>query len=106
MSLFGGEFSGGQVEAAPQLREDPAIAGMVEVLYSCPEPSTGPSADMRVPKHLMSPEDMNDISIIVRIDESENQLTKESGQIDVRPVDELDDPGRRGKFEPTPATSA
>ena len=49
---------------------------------------------------------MNDISTIVRIDVPENQWTKESGQIDVRPADELADPGPRWRFEPTPGTSA
>ena len=106
MSLFGGEFRGGRAEAAPQLCKDPTIAGMVEVLYSSPEPSTGPSADMRMLPHLMTLEEMNDLSSVVRIDESENQWNKESGQLDVRPADELADPGPRGKFEPTPAISA
>ena len=81
MSLFGGEFRVGRAEAAPQLREDPATAGMVEVLYSSPEPSTGPSSDMWVLPHPMSSEEMNDILTIVRIDESENQWTEESGQL-------------------------
>ena len=79
---------------------------MVDVRYSSPEPSAGASSDMRVLPHLMSPEAMNDMSTIVRIDESGNQWSKESGQIDVRPADELVDPGPRGRFEPTPATSA
>ena len=39
------------------------------------------------------------------IDSSENQWTKESGQLDVRPASELADPGPRGTFEPTPARS-
>ena len=34
VSLFGVDFRGGRAEAAPQLREDPATAGLVEVLYS------------------------------------------------------------------------
>ena len=106
MSLFGGEFRGGRAEAAPQLREDPATAGMVEVLYSSAEPSDGPLSDMRMLPHLMSPEEMDDVSTIVRIDESENQWTKEAGQMDVRPADELADPGPRGKLEPTPAASS
>ena len=49
---------------------------------------------------------MNDVSEVVRIDSSENQWTKESGQLDVRPAVELADPGPRGTFEPTPARSA
>ena len=32
VSLFGGEFREGRAESAPQLREDPATANMVEVL--------------------------------------------------------------------------
>ena len=79
---------------------------MVVVQYRSPGPSAGPSSDIRVPPHLMSPEEMNDILTIVRIDESENQWTKKTGQIDIRPADELADPGPRGRFEPTPATSA
>ena len=86
--------------------EDAATAGMVKVLYSLSEPSTGPSSDMGVLPHLMSPEEMNDISTIVRIDESENQCTKESGQLDVRPADDLAVPGPSGRFDPAPATSA
>ena len=46
------------------------------------------------------------MSEVVRIDSSENQWTKESGQLDIRPADELADPGPRGTFEPTPARSA
>ena len=42
------------------------------------------------------------MSEVVRIDSSENQWTKESGQLDVRPAAELADPGPRGTFEPTP----
>ena len=83
VSLFGGEFRDGQAESAPQLREVPAMANMVEVLYSSPEPSTGSMPDMRVLPHLMSPEEMDDISEVVRIDSSENQWTTESGQLDV-----------------------
>ena len=56
--------------------------------------------------HLLSPEEMDDVSTIVRIHESENQWTQEAGQIDVPPADELADPGLRGKFETTLATSA
>ena len=55
VSLFAAEFRGGRAEAAPQLCKDPTTAGMVEVLYSSPEPSTGPSSDMRVLPHLISP---------------------------------------------------
>ena len=106
MSLFGGEFRDGRAESAPQLREDPATANMAEVLYSSPEPSTGSMPDMRMLPHLMSREEMDDISEVVRIDSSENQRTKESGQLDVRPADELADLCLRGKFEPTPAGSA
>ena len=83
VALFGAEFRGGRAEAAPQLRKDPTIAGMVEVLYNFPEPSTGPSADMRMPPDLMTLDEMNDLSTVARIDESENQWTKESGQSDV-----------------------
>ena len=32
VSLFGGKFRDGRAESAPQLREDPATANMVEVL--------------------------------------------------------------------------
>ena len=75
MSPFGAESRGGRAEAAPQLRKDPTTAGMVEALCSSPEPSTCPSADMQMLQHLMTPEEMNDISVVVRIDESENQWT-------------------------------
>ena len=54
----------------------------------------------------MSPEEMDDVSTIVRIDEWKNQWPRGAGQIDVRPADEPADLGPRGKFEPTPATSA
>ena len=56
--------------------------------------------------HLMTLKEMNDLSTVVRIDESENQRTKASSQLDVRPADELADPVPRGKFEPTPAIYA
>ena len=46
------------------------------------------------------------MSEVLRIDSSENQWTKESGQLDVRPAAELADPGPRGTFEPTPARVA
>ena len=62
--------------------------------------------DMRILPHLMSREEMNDVSEVVRIDSSDNQWTKESGQLDVRPAVELADPGPRGTFEPTSARSA
>ena len=61
---------------------------------------------MRILPHLMSRGEMDDVSEVVRIDSSENQWTKESGQLDVRPAVELADPGPRGTFEPTPARSA
>ena len=32
IGLFGGEFRGGRAKAAPQLRKDPAVAGLVEAL--------------------------------------------------------------------------
>ena len=38
---FAGEFQGGRAASAPQLRADPVMAGMVEVLYSKPEPHRG-----------------------------------------------------------------
>ena len=103
VSLFGGEFREGRAESAPQLREDPATANMVEVLYSSVGASAGTMADMRILPHLMTREEMDDMSEVVRIDSSENQWTKESGQLDVRPAAELADPGPRGTFEPTPA---
>ena len=34
VNLFGGEFRGGRAEAAPQLRQDLVVAGMVEALVS------------------------------------------------------------------------
>ena len=46
VAFFGGDFRGGRAEAAPQLCKDQATAGMVEVLYSSPEPSSGRAADM------------------------------------------------------------
>ena len=39
--LFGGEFRGGRAEAAPQLRKDLAVTGMLEPLYSAAEPPSG-----------------------------------------------------------------
>ena len=78
---------------------------MVEVLYSSVGASAGTMADMRSLPHLMTRDEINDISEVVRIDSSENQWTKEPGQLDIRPADELADPGPRGTFEPTPARS-
>ena len=39
VGLLGGEFRGGRAEGAPQLRQDPAVAGMVEALFAEAEPS-------------------------------------------------------------------
>ena len=61
---------------------------------------------MRILPHLMTTEEMNDFFAIVKIDEGEHQWTKEFEQLDVRPVDELADPGPRGRLDLTPAISA
>ena len=60
---------------------------------------------MRVLFHLMPTEEMNDFFEVVKIDEGENQWTKEFEQLDVRPADELVDPGPRGRLDRTPAIS-
>ena len=78
VSLFSGEFRESRADSVPQLREDPATANIVEVLYSSVGASAGTMADMRILPHLMTREEMDDMSEVVRIDSSENQWTKES----------------------------
>ena len=83
VALSGGEFRDARAETALQLRKDPAAAVMVAVLYSSPESSPGQSADMRMLRHLMTPEEMGDLSTVVTIDEAENQVAKEFDQLDI-----------------------
>ena len=66
------DFRGGRDEAAPQLRKDPAVAGMVEALYSAPEPSSGVVSEMLILSHLMSSQEIDEFAV-VKIDEGENQ---------------------------------
>ena len=77
VGLFGEEFRGGRAEAAPQLRQDPAVAGMLEALLSEPEPLLGGIADMRMPPHLLSADEANDFFTIVKLDGGENQWASE-----------------------------
>ena len=98
IGLFGGEFRGGRAEAAPQLRQVPAVAGMVEALFSEPEPSSEGMADMRVLPHLVMEYEANDLFFTVKLDEGENQWAIELEQGITRPADELADPGPRGMW--------
>ena len=54
----------------------------------------------------MMTEEMNDFFADVKIDEGENQWTREFDQLEIRPADELADPGASGKLDLTPAISA
>ena len=54
INLFGREFRGGRAEAAPQLKQDPMTAGMVEALISDAGTPSGGMPDMRVLPHLTS----------------------------------------------------
>ena len=103
--LFGGEFRVGRAEAAPQLRQDPAVAGRVGALYSAPEPSSGEIPEMRVLPHLMTTEEITNFIEVAKFDEGENRWAKEFEQFAIRPGDELADPGPRGRFDRTPAIS-
>ena len=61
---------------------------------------------MRFIPHLMSTEEMNDFLAVVKIDEGENQWTRDVDELDIWPADELADPGPRGKLDLTPGISA
>ena len=55
---------------------------------------------------LMTPEEMDDLSTVARIDKAENQCATEFDQLDTRPADALAETGPRGKIDLTPAVSA
>ena len=85
------------------MRQGPAVARMVEALYSTPEPSSGEVPEMRVLPHLMTAEKIKEFFEVVKIDEGENQWAKEFEQLTIKTADELADPGLRGKLAFTAA---
>ena len=95
VGLFGGEFRDGRPEAAPQLRQDPAVAGMVEILHSATESGNVP--EMRILPHLMDREEMDRFFEIASVHERVGEHDE------AKPAEELADPGPRGRLEFTPA---
>ena len=89
----------GRAEAVPQIRQDLAVAGMVQALVSESELPPGGMADMRVLPHLMSLHEINDYFPMVKRDEGENQWANELEHGSTRPSEELADPGLRGDLD-------
>ena len=52
VQLFGGEFRDARPAAAPQLSNDPAAAGNLEVLFREPRPTAGAKHEMTSRPHL------------------------------------------------------
>ena len=98
VSLFGGEFRGGRAASAPQLREDPKVAGMVECLHARQDGDTaGALPDMCVLPHLMPVDEIERMFEKVVLEDDGG-----AAEAEVRPSVEHGDPGPRGRFEPTP----
>ena len=73
VALFGGEFRGGRAAAAPQLRQDPAVAGMVEVLVGESTAASGEMYEWHVLPHLLPAQEMDRLFEVAHLDDSNGQ---------------------------------